>query len=175
MDVIVSNGSYEYNLKKRFVRLIITDQNGYLWLVNSGGKLRFPSYAVNDNDDLLDKAVTCFYNFFSFYNRMEFYGTFSYYNLLCKKDEFGKKYSKNDLSVNECYIVEIDDCNPSYYKKHENFLVKETYENFMKKILSSKDYSYREEMLTIVRFLPEDIKNKAYKESEKIKKIGSVK
>lgn len=157
MDVVVSNGSYKYDLKKRFVRLIIHDENGYFWMINSSGKLNFPGYIVNDGDDILDRAVDCFYKLFRTYSKMEFYGTFSYYNLLCKKNEFGKRITKNSLSLNHCYIVEIASSEVLTNKESGYSLVGKTYDELRRKVLNSKDSSYKDEMMTILKLLPNEL------------------
>ena len=160
MNVVVCNGSYNYDFKKRYVKVVLIDQDNYLWVVNSGGKLRFPGYCVEENDDYLDKAVTCLYNFFGSYSKMDLYSTFSIYSLAHSKDENGKRLTKNNLSVIDCFIASVNNDGVLSNRNNENLLVKKSYEELKKNVSRSTDATYREEMLTMLKMLPDELKEK---------------
>ena len=160
MNVVVSSGEYKADLKRKYVKIIICDENNYFWVINSGGKLRFPGYLVNGENDILNQAVTCLYNFFCEYNEMYYYGLFSFYNMVLSKDKNGKRIHKNYLTENDYFIVKVQSRNNLCIKKYDSMLLPKTYDELVNSVSKSDDLAFREEMDTILKMLPEEIKSR---------------
>ena len=160
MNVVVCNGSYNYDTKKNYVRVVMCDEDNYFWVVNNAGKVSFPGYMISDNEDFLDKAVSCSYRFFNGYRMMNYYGSFEFYNTSIERDSNGKRIYKNNLSVHNCFIMRVHSEALLPIIKDGKMFIRKTYDELVNCVSKSSDSKYKQEMLTILKMLPTELLEK---------------
>ncbi len=155
MNIVVSNGSYKNEYKNSISRFVVIDEEKNIYCFRYNGLYLFPGL-VND-DKYKGDYNSYLIDTFGDYESIEYYGNFRYYYLNRFYSSTGKRLSTNSLDTTTLYIVRIDSrsINESY-----DGIEKVKYQKIFDCVNSSKDERYREEMLVLLKMLPEDVKGR---------------
>lgn len=168
MNVVVCNGSYKFDYRREFYRAVVVDEDNNIYLSDYCGFIMFPGYVVdNDKRKNIKKYVD---ELFHLDCNPEYYGSFKYYYLNRYKNIVGKRLFTNSLDITNLYIVRI---NSKDIHSLDETIVKAKYSELFDRVTDTKSERYKEEMLLLLKMLPEDIKGKEDFKIRMLKRKGT--